>query len=329
MLETFEGLIFDVKGFLHPYDRVIAYLRYYPDVLGSRCRMGVRYNRVYDLGERTKLLKDRWPLYLYNSTVLHRQVQAVSNGRIKHRYVPARMIAELQHRRDLDKLQSLACDMAQTLATEAHIPISNIGISGSILVGLHTIQSDIDLIIYGAEQARACHQRLRALMGNRSSYFNPLGSGNLQDLYVQRVPTMNLPLATFIEHERPKVFQGKFKGTQYFLRSVRDWDEMTEKYGDREFYPLGRTRLTGTVVDDSDSIFTPCKYVLSDVKIVNSERDDVPSEIVSFRGKYCEQAKRGDRIAAEGLLERVNEKGNSMYRLLIGESSNDHLLRVD
>lgn len=329
MLETSEGLIFDVKGFLHPSDRVIAYLRYYPDARGSRQRAGVRYQRVYDLEERGKLLKDRWPLYLYNSTVLHRQVQAVPNRSIRHQYFPLKMIAELEERCDLDQLESLARDMTQTLAKESTIPLSKIGISGSILVGLHTSQSDIDLMIYGAESARVCYQRLATLVSTRSSGFRPLGSTDLQNLYIQRVPTMSVPFAKFEEHERSKVLQGIFKGRQYFLRCVREWSEITEKYGDKEFFPLGRMRVTATITDDSDSILTPCRYLLSNVKIVNSKHEEMPSEIVSFRGRYCEHVHTGDHIVAEGLLERVKETSRSVYRLIIGENTMDQLLRVD
>ena len=329
MLETSDGLIFDVKGFLHPSDRVIAYLRYYPDARGSRQKAGVRYHRVYDLDERTKLLKKRWPLYLHNSIVLHRQVQAVPNRRIKRQYLPLKMIAELQERRDLDQLESLALDMAQVLASEAPIPLSKIGLSGSILVGLHTSQSDIDLMIYGLESARVCYQRLTNLINTRSSDFSPLESTELQSLYIQRVPAMNVPFAKFEEHERPKVLQGKFKGRQYFLRCVREWSEITEKYGDREFFPLGRMRVTATIIDDSDSILTPCKYRLSNIEIVSSEHEDIPSEIVSLRGRYCEQVHTGDHIVADGLLERVKEAHRSAYRLIIGENAMDQLLRVD
>ena len=325
MLETSEGLIFDVKGFLHPSDRVIAYLRYYPDARGSRQRAGVRYHKVYDLDERTKLLKNRWPHYLHSSIVLHRQVQAVPNRRIKRQYLPQKMIAELQERRDLDQLESLALDMAQALAREAPISLSKIGLSGSILVGLHTSKSDIDLMIYGAESARVCYQRLTSLVSTRSSGFSPLESSELQNLYIQRIPAMNVPFAK--EHERPKILQGKFKGRQYFLRCVREWSEITGKYDDREFFPLGRMRVTATIIDDSDSILTPCKYLLSNIKIVNSEHEDVPSEIVSFRGRYCEQVHTGERIVAEGLLERVKEANRSVHRLIIGENSRDQLLR--
>jgi len=286
MLETSEGLIFDVKGFLHPSDRVIAYLRYYPDARGPRQRAGVRYQKVYDLDERRKLLKNRWPLYLHNSTILHRQVQAVPNRRIRRQYLPLKMIEELQERRDLDQLETLARDMAQTLAREATIPLAKIGLSGSILVGLHTNQSDIDLIIYGVESARACYENLTTLVSTQSAGFSPLGSTELQNLYIQRVPTMNVPVAKFEEHERQKVLQGKFKGRQYFLRCVKEWSEITEKYGDKEFFPLGRMRVTATIIDDSDSILTPIRYLLSKIKIVNAEHEDMPSEIVSFRGRY-------------------------------------------
>ena len=329
MLETSEGLIFDVKGFLHPSDRVIAYLRYFPDAHGSRQRAGVRYHKVYDLDERTKLLEKRWPHYLHSSTVLHRQVQAVPNRRIKRQYLPQKMIAELQERRDLDQLESLALDIAQVLARDTPIPLSKIGLSGSILVGLHTSKSDIDLIIYGAESGRLCYQRLTSLVSTRSSGFSPLESSELENLYVQRVPAMNVPFAKFEEHERPKVLQGKFKGRQYFLRCVKEWSEITGKYGDKEFFPLGRIRVTATIIDDSDSILTPCKYLLSNTKIVNSEHEDTPSEIVSFRGRYCEQVHTGDRIVAEGLLERVKEANKSVHRLIIGESTKDQLLRAD
>lgn len=329
MLETSEGLIFDVKGFLHPSDRVIGYLRYYPDARGSRQRAGVRYQKVYDLDERRKLLKNRWPLYLHNSTILHRQVQAVPNRRIRRQYLPLKMIEELQERRDLDQLESLARDMAQTLAREAAIPLAKIGLSGSILVGLHTNQSDIDLIIYGVESARVCYERLTTLVATQSAGFSPLGSTELQNLYIQRVPIMNVPVAKFEEHERHKVLQGKFKGRQYFLRCVREWNEITEKYGESEFFPLGRMRVTATIVDDSDSILTPCRYLLSNIKIVKSEHEDTPSEIVSFRGRYCEQVHKGDHIVAEGLLERVKVASRSMHRLIIGENAVDQLLRVN
>ncbi len=39
-IETHEGLVFDVKGLVHPPERVIAFLRYYPSPKGKRKRDG-------------------------------------------------------------------------------------------------------------------------------------------------------------------------------------------------------------------------------------------------------------------------------------------------
>jgi len=44
-IETFEGLIFDVKGLIHPPNRIIAFLRYFPDEKGERKKNSKRYRR--------------------------------------------------------------------------------------------------------------------------------------------------------------------------------------------------------------------------------------------------------------------------------------------
>ncbi|MFW9845496.1 MAG: hypothetical protein ACFFD6_02010, partial [Candidatus Thorarchaeota archaeon] len=50
---TDDDLIFEVKGVIHPSDRVIAYLRYIKDDSGDRrSRDGTRFRKVYDLVRR-------------------------------------------------------------------------------------------------------------------------------------------------------------------------------------------------------------------------------------------------------------------------------------
>ena len=59
-VETTEGLIFDVKGLVHPPERVIAFLRYYPSKNGKRERDGQQYDKVYHLAERFDFLKQHY-----------------------------------------------------------------------------------------------------------------------------------------------------------------------------------------------------------------------------------------------------------------------------
>jgi predicted nucleotidyltransferase len=51
------------------------------------------------------------------------------------------------------------------------------------------------------------------------------------------------------------------------------------------------------------------------------------AEIVSYRGRFCEQARAGDRIRARGTLERVQAKdGRVWHRLLLGNHPDDIML---
>lgn len=326
-IETSDGLIFDVKGLLHPPDRVIAYLRYVPDGRGGRERAGVKYRKVYSLYARTRLLARKWPEYVYQDPYLNRKVQAIPVGRVKHLYLPTERLAQLQRDVELDRQERLAADMAETLVTESGISASKIGVSGSILVGLQTSNSDIDLLLYGMDVARRCHSKLASLLNARSLGFSPYEKRDLRKLYTQRDLAAAISFETFARHERPKVLQGKFRGTNYFIRCVKEWDELHEAYGDREYNPIGRASVDATVSDDSESIFTPCSYQIFDVEVAGSEKHE-PTQIVSFRGRFCEQAHRGERILARGTLERVVDERGETHRLVIGEDPRDCLVVV-
>lgn len=52
-----DGLIFDVKGLIHPLNRVIAFVRYIPTHNGNRIRDGIRYQRMYRLEQRFAFLR--------------------------------------------------------------------------------------------------------------------------------------------------------------------------------------------------------------------------------------------------------------------------------
>jgi predicted nucleotidyltransferase len=329
-IETGEELIFDVKGLLHPPDRVIAYLRYIPDKRGPRERAGLRYRKVYALNKRTKLLAIRWPHYLYNSPVFSRQVQAVPLENIRRHYVPSEKLTELRRAHALDEQERLAVDLSETLVRKTGVSISKIGLSGSILVGLHTGESDIDLILYDKNTAHSCHEALRLLLETTAEGFSPLDRSDLRRLYVARNITHEVSFETFVRHEQSKVLQGKFRGVPYFLRCVKEWKEVNENYGAKKYFPVCRLSLDATIADDAESIFTPCTYRLSNVRLVDGGfGTQVPFEIVSFRGRFCEQAKKGDHVVAEGLLERILDERDEIHRLVVGENARDHLIVVE
>jgi len=55
-LETKENcLFFDIKGYHHPQDRKICFLRFFPDQNGDRTKEGKKYKKIYSLDERENL----------------------------------------------------------------------------------------------------------------------------------------------------------------------------------------------------------------------------------------------------------------------------------
>ena len=83
-LETKENhLFFDIKGFYHPDDRKISFLRFYPDPNGDREKEDKKYKKIYNLDERYTYLKENYPKYLFHSNQLDIELQGVKNEDIK------------------------------------------------------------------------------------------------------------------------------------------------------------------------------------------------------------------------------------------------------
>ena len=55
LIRTKSNVVFDVKGLLHPPNKVIAFPRFIPSSTGHRKGNGVTYGKVYSLDERFRL----------------------------------------------------------------------------------------------------------------------------------------------------------------------------------------------------------------------------------------------------------------------------------
>jgi len=108
---------------------------------------------------------------------------------------------------------------------------------------------------------------------------------------------------------------------------VKDWDEIDEQYGTVHYQPVGYAKIKATVIDDSQMIFTPCQYKIDNVEIVEGPKAESIREIVSFRGRFCEQARNRESVRAQGKIERVQRKGEQeSFRLLLGNNVSDYMI---
>jgi predicted nucleotidyltransferase len=328
-LETREQLFFAAKGLEHPPDRVIAVLRYAPDPeKGDRKKGDVPYRRYYHFLEQEQFLQAFYPEYLAYLPNFQATLQSVPRSLIRRIYDPRGRLEEMRREPSLEVLEQDAADFTGILQSRAELTRPAIGITGSLLIGLHTENSDLDIVVFGTENCEKVRRALRSLLDTQSvQELRRLDTQGLEELYTERVLDTHMDFRDFARTEKNKVNQGRFRGRTYFIRFVKDAHEVNGIYGDLCYFPVGRAKVSASIEDDQEAIFTPCRYKLTGVRSLEGPPIPDLNEIVSFRGRFCEQARTGDPVIATGTLERVqSRRGDSWHRLLLGNSPEDSMV---
>lgn len=328
LIRTKEGLILDVKGLVHPPTAVVAFVRYVPSQEGTRHRDEITYAKVYSLPERFALLKKHFSKYLTHDPIFDATLSEVPISSIQDHYQPTEKLGEMRHSKRLDSLETKAMRLTKVLEEAAEIPRNAIGVSGSILAGLHTSSSDIDPVVYGCESCVKTHSSMKKMLQDGDSAFRPYSLRELKTLFEFRSKDTAVGFEDFVKTESRKALQGKFDETDYFMRYVKNWDEVCENYGDVLYKNVGYSKIGAVVTDDSVSIFTPCKYCVEDAKVIKGTDIGPITEVASFRGRFCEQARTGESIIAQGKVEQVTDTRTDRqhYRLLLGNKPSDHMI---
>ena len=326
-IETHDGLIFDVKGLVHPPCRVIAFVRYIPSLNGQRRRDARSYRKAYDFAERFVYIRENYPSYLIHDPIFGEELMEVPTRKVARHYQPACELVAFQSRSNLSPLERRFVRFANYVASEANIPLEKLGVSGSLLVGLASSASDLDMIVYGAKDAMRVNDTLREQL-ETGKRVRPHDMKNLKKLHRERCRVNGVSLKDYIFHESRKPFQGFFEGVEFFVRYVKNWNEDEEVYGESIYAPAGWTKARCMVTNDADSLCTPCSYQVEDAEPIDGAWAEPILEIVSFRGRFCQQARTGEHVVARGKLERVACRGETYYRLVLGNHPKDFMVTV-
>jgi len=328
LIKAKNNVIFDVKGLVHPPNKVIAFPRFIPSPQGTRRKQGDLYGKVYNLAERFNFLEQNAPNLIVHDPVFDETLCEVPIDMIQEHYEPIKKLELLRTSKKVGELERKAVRLAESLKETADIPWSAVGISGSVLVGLCTRRSDVDPVVYGVENCRRAYAALENLLEDDSSQFKPYSRAELQTLFDFRSKDTKMRFEDFALVETRKAFQGKFNGTDYFIRFVKDWSQINEQYGDVCYKNCGYAKITATVADDSEALFTPCTYRIENVKVAEGPELEPIREIVSFRGRFCEQARKGEAVTAQGKIERVTDsrKEQAYYRIILGNKPSDYMV---
>lgn len=314
---TSDNLIFEVKGVVHPNDRVIAYVRYVPNIVSSESIP--RYQKIYDLPEREKYLKDNFSEYLWFSEVHGRVLQTVPFERVKQVHNPVEHMVLI--RKDSSALSISTSKLVDLLLKYTGIDKTDIGVTGSQLIGVTNETSDIDLIVFGESTCYEFYRRLR------ESYDEIPGlehyRGKLLNNHVDfRWGELIRHKRVLREIESRKILQGVFGTHEFFIRLVRRHQDIDESYGQKVSENLKTREVQCLITDDQDSIFTPCTYQ------VESSKFPKLKQIISYRGRFTEHVSKGQFVNVRGRLESVVDTSTDekYQQLVLGENSTDYMI---
>ena len=321
-LRTREGMFFCVTGYLHPPDRYTAYLKYSPAPVGKWKSGETSYRRELDYYHVTQVANTmayqerNYPQYVHDCPVRDIRFSMIPRGCVSEYYPTEQRLREILED-PRDALEEEVCVFASELAAVAGVETSDLGITGSILLGIHNPRfSDIDLLVYGLENA----VKVRAVLkSGRSSRIHSLAGNALEKWCASRVERFSLG------HDEVRYLAGRawtcgfFEGRYFSIHPTRKDDEITENYGDRVYREQGMARIRAVVRDASESLFMPAVYRVEGVRAIDggieAQHAALLREVISYEGVYCDVVDDGEEIEASGKLGSIDGR---YYRLVVG-----------
>jgi predicted nucleotidyltransferase len=250
--------------------------------------------------------RHNFPSHVYFCPYRGKEVISSPLNSVKDIYVPKECLHRLAKLQTRDSLQDAALYLIKLLSNESKIEAEDFGIHGSIALNMHTPKSDIDLVVYGAQNFRKLEVTINKLV---------------------EAETLTYMSKNRIDAARQ--CKGKYQGKIFMYNAVRKPEEVDSKYGIARYHPIAPVRFCCAVKDDSEAMFRPAIYGIENyVPAARGEalsEDKVPNQVVSMIGCYRNVARRGDRIRVFGMLERVEnlKTGQVFHQVVVGTGTSE------
>ncbi len=294
-IETAEGLLFAVVAEGLEAGKVRCFLRYVRNENGQ-------WHKI-QTAEANDLLAKNYPHYHFYSTEFDAKMHAVSVEKITRHHNPYKRLQELFTPRKRRDSVEKDCVALCKLFEKQYVEIDELGVTGSILVGLQKESSDIDLI---CDNITAFHQcQLAVLQLIAKGKLEPLTSQDWRESYDRR--DCDLSFDEYVWHEVRKGHKALINGRKFDLSLVE-----IDKWGREKpvviYQKLEKITIQAEVIDDTRAFFYPAEFKLAHSTI---------KTVVCFTATYIGQAIAGETVEISGQIEQ-DLKGNQ--RLVVGST---------
>lgn len=290
-IKTADNLYFSVIKAGIEKGRVLSCLRYVN-------QKGVW--KKFDTLSAYAFLQDNYPNYLYDSSLIDAQVHGVFIEKIVEHYQPREHLQLLLKHAAEDDVISDLISLCQ-LFLENGLDITQIGVTGSLLIGLQHSASDIDLVFY---QRNIFHQA-RHLIPHliTENKLRPLSNKLWRQTFMRR--GCELSFDEYLWHEQRKNNKALINGRKFdiLLSQLSPVSEYNKPY-----YKQGKIVLTVKIIDASHGFDYPAKFLIDHLEI---------RAIICFSATYSGQAQTGEWVEVSGQLEKSED---ACQHIIVGSS---------
>jgi predicted nucleotidyltransferase len=247
-----------------------------------------------------------FPDYLYYCYLRNKELITAPLDWIEQVFVPKDRLKALKALENPDELQQMALDLIHLISDQSGVSLEDFGIHGSIALNMHASESDIDFVVYGSQNFRTVEETIARLVN----------AGKLSYIISNRL-------------DAARKFQGRYRGKIFMYNATRKPEEVKTWYGMFRFSSIDPVRFQCTVSDDSETMFRPATYKITDYKPLDAESelplDKIPDRVVSNIGCYRNVARQGSQIKVAGQLERVEsiKTGEVFYQVVVGTATSE------
>lgn len=289
-IETAEGLMFAVVLSGYEQGKSLCFLRYIKE--------GTRWVKI-DTNLANKLLKQQYPEYLHYSKKLDAHLHAVDVSNIIKHHQPRKRLQSLLQAESLDAIETDLVYLVNLLK-DKQVDLTQLGVTGSVLIGAQQNSSDLDLVFYDRATFQHCRNLLRQLITENT--LQHLDEQAWQDSYDRR--SCDLNYAEYVWHERRKYNKALVKGRKFDLSFIIESQEPSTN----TYQKCGHITLQAIVIDDTYAFDYPAEFKLDHVEI---------SHVVCFTATYTGQAIKGELIEISGQVEQASD---GLKRIVVGSS---------
>lgn len=237
---------------------------------------------------------------------------------------PHKALQHLLQKEPKDSLLQALHSLLNLVLEGSRLSQSDFGVFGSLLHNFyHSDFSDLDLIIYGADQLQRLTKTLTLLSEEDDS---PLQNefAKYESVKQKHWKFVNYSLKEYLWHQERKQIYCLFKRApssrtiKAEFEPVKRWDDIKSEYeGALKIVNKGWTKLLARVTDDSDSAFIPSVYAIEPVEVIKGAKADDLRRVVSYVEEFRLQANKDELVLVEGNLEQVLTLRESFHQVVL------------